>query len=84
MNENPPRHRTTRRKAASRQFLEAVGVNLFILRNNLKLSIDTVASAVSITPQALEAIEKGQYDYDLALLWDLCEYYGVTPVSVVP
>lgn len=55
--------------------LKEIGANLAGLRNARKQTIDTAADAVGITPGVLQSIEDGKLDFELQILFDLCNYY---------
>jgi hypothetical protein len=78
------KRKITRPKYNAHKFLMALGKNLYSLRIGQKKDLDTVASALRITPQLLDEIEKGNHDCDLILFFDLCEYYGVKAGEVFP
>lgn len=67
----------------SKYWLEIVGNNLRHIRNAQKQSLQAVARALKISPGRLGAIEKGEYDMELWLLMELCDYYDVRPADVV-
>lgn len=59
--------------------LKKVGENLRKIRNDRKLTIDTVAIAIQLSPQLLQRLEDGLYpDCKLTTLFDLVDYYGVS------
>ena len=57
--------------------LKVIGTNLRAIRIARKEPIMMVAAAIDISGSCLEAIERGGYDMDLALLFRLCQYYSV-------
>jgi DNA-binding XRE family transcriptional regulator len=59
--------------------LKKVGQNLRGIRSSRGLSIDTVATAVKLSPQLLQQLEDGLYpECRLETIFDLIEYYGVS------
>lgn len=63
----------------SKKFLKAIGSKFYALRTEQHKELDTVAKAVKISPELLKRIEEGKYDMHLDLLFELCEYYKITP-----
>ena len=68
----------TKRRDA-RKFLKAVGTRFHSLRKQHDSELETVAKAVGISPALLLRIERGDYDMYLDLLFELCDYYEITP-----
>lgn len=62
--------------------LKEIGANLAALRNARNENISTVANVVQVAPDVLQSIEDGKLDFQLQILFDLCDYYGaeVQPV----
>lgn len=63
----------------ARKFLKIVGERLHSLRKVQGNEIEIVAKAVGISPALLVRIERGDYDMYLDLLFELCDYYDITP-----
>jgi transcriptional regulator with XRE-family HTH domain len=68
-----------KRTRDSKKFLKAVGARFHSIRKKHKSEIETVAKAVGISPKLLLRIEEGDYDMYIDLLFELCEYYDITP-----
>ena len=68
-----------KRTLDSKKFLKTVGARFHSLRKKHKKEIETVAEAVGISSGLLLRIEKGDYDMYLDLLFELCDYYEITP-----
>lgn len=66
-------------KRDSKKFLKAIGKKLHALRTEQKKELESVAMAIKIRPALLMRIERGDYDMYLDLLFELCEYYDITP-----
>jgi transcriptional regulator with XRE-family HTH domain len=63
--------------------LKRIGSNLAALRKDRNEGIKTVADAVEIAPGVLQSIESGDQDFQVKVLFDLCEYYGAELDSVL-
>ena len=63
----------------ARKFLKIVGERLHSLRKAQGNEIEIVAKALGISPALLARIERGDYDMYLDLLFELCDYYDITP-----
>lgn len=63
----------------ARKFLKTVGTRLYQLRKDQRKELETVAKGVGISPALLARIERGDYDMYLDLLFELCDYYEITP-----
>ena len=64
-------------------YLKKIGTKLWKLRVARKEIPDVVARAVNISPRLLEEIESGRFNFKLAILFQLCEYYKVDPDDIV-
>jgi transcriptional regulator with XRE-family HTH domain len=65
-----------------KKFLETVGVNLYALRTEQDLEIETVAKAVKISSRLLRRIEKGEHNMRIESLSRLCGFYRVAPREI--
>ncbi|MFC0318676.1 MULTISPECIES: helix-turn-helix domain-containing protein [Olivibacter] len=66
-------------KLEQTKIFATIGANLHTVRNAKKKTLEAVASDLNITHPVLSKIENGRYPgLSLALLFTLCEYYGVT------
>jgi hypothetical protein len=63
--------------------LKEIGANLAALRNARNENIPTVANLVQVAPGVLQSIEDGNLDFQLQILFDLCDYYGAELQSVL-
>jgi len=68
-------------ESKSRELLKAIGSKFHSLRRDQKKDIETVAKDLKISLALLMRIERGDYDMYLDLLFELCDYYDVTPHS---
>ena len=68
-----------KRTRNSKKFLKTVGARFHSLRRKQKSEVEAVAKAVGISPKLLLRIEEGDYDMYIDLLFELCEYYDITP-----
>jgi transcriptional regulator with XRE-family HTH domain len=48
-----------------------------------KITLETAAGAFHISVMRLDAIERGEKNYNLSLLVKMCEYYDVSVFDVV-
>jgi DNA-binding XRE family transcriptional regulator len=71
-------------KKAAKKFLKKVGSNLCEIRIARKKAPETVAKAMKISTVLLEKIEKGEYDMDIILFLDFCQYYKISVGDVLP
>jgi transcriptional regulator with XRE-family HTH domain len=62
--------------------LVIIGRNLYTLRKARKESLKTVCGRLHMAPEILSRMEKGQYNFKLERLWELCKYYGVEVVDI--
>lgn len=58
-------------------FFEIVGENLRKARLARKIDLETAARAAGITPENMELLENGLYNFELQKLADLCAYYKI-------
>lgn len=65
------------------KFIKTIGTNLRIIRESKKLDLVTVAKATGIDPDMLDAIERGECNYEIELLPRLCNYYQVFVKDIV-
>lgn len=63
----------------AKKFLRILGERLYSLRKEQGTEIEMVAKAVGVSPALLVRIERGDYDMYLDLLFELCDYYSITP-----
>jgi transcriptional regulator with XRE-family HTH domain len=68
-----------RHKYDKGRFLKAVGHKLYRLRKEKKKEVDAVGKDVRISAALLMRIERGDYDMYLDQLFELCDYYEITP-----
>jgi transcriptional regulator with XRE-family HTH domain len=69
-------------QAMQTQF-QIIGYNLSQLRKSRDETIELVANAVNLQPGVLENIEKGEHDFKLHVLFNLCNYYETNLEDVV-
>lgn len=63
--------------------IKKVGANLKRIRISREIAIDTVATAIKLSPQLLQQLEDGLYpDCKLYIIFDLIAYYGVPAEEV--
>jgi hypothetical protein len=68
---------------AMKSQLKQIGSNLVALRKAKKEDVITVANAVDIAPGVLQGMESGNSDFQVKILFALCEYYGAELGSVL-
>jgi transcriptional regulator with XRE-family HTH domain len=68
---------------AMKSQLNQIGSNLVALRKARNEDVNTVADAVDIAPGVLQSIESGNQDFQVKVLFALCEYYGAELDSVL-
>jgi transcriptional regulator with XRE-family HTH domain len=59
-------------------FFEIVGENLRNARLAKKLDLETAAAAAGLSPDNLELLENGLYNFELQKLVELCAYYKIS------
>lgn len=64
-------------------FVRKISTKLWKIRLARKDLPSTVAKAVNISPELLEKVESGRYNFTLDILFRLCEYYKVDPDEIV-
>jgi transcriptional regulator with XRE-family HTH domain len=79
MSAKTPRHNF--RKLDNR--LKLVGRRLRSIREAKNVSVENASRSLRISASRLQAIEKGEKDYSLALLVRICNYYDVSILDVV-
>jgi transcriptional regulator with XRE-family HTH domain len=60
-----------------------IGRKLKTSRVKKKLTLESAARAFRISVSRLDAIERGEKNYNLSLLVKMCEYYEVSVFEVV-
>jgi transcriptional regulator with XRE-family HTH domain len=60
-----------------------IGRKLKTSRVKKKITLETAARAFRISVIRLDAIERGEKNYNLSLLVKMCEYYNVSVLDVV-
>jgi transcriptional regulator with XRE-family HTH domain len=68
-----------KRTRDSKKFLRTVGRRFHALRKKEESEVESVAKAVGISGRLLLRIEEGDYDMYIDLLFELCDYYKITP-----
>jgi transcriptional regulator with XRE-family HTH domain len=63
--------------------LSKIGRKLKTTRLKKKLTLESAARAFHISVTRLDAIERGEKNYNLSLLVKMCEYYEVSVHDVV-
>jgi transcriptional regulator with XRE-family HTH domain len=63
--------------------MSEIGRKLKALRVEKDITLESAARAFRISVARLDAIERGEKNYNLSLLVKICEYYGVSVVEVV-
>lgn len=63
--------------------LQIIGSTLSQLRKSRDETIELVANAVNLQSSVLENIEKGNHDFKLHVLFNLCNYYETALEDVV-
>jgi transcriptional regulator with XRE-family HTH domain len=71
---------TTQNPAES---LIVIGKRLRAIRNSLNIHEDVAAKSLGISTSRLEGIERGEKNYNLTLLVQMCDYYNVSVLDVV-
>jgi DNA-binding XRE family transcriptional regulator len=72
-----------KRKSVNDEALRSIGRKLLMHRVAQNLTREMAAQAINISPKRLEAIERGETNYNLTLLVKMCEYYNVNILDVV-
>lgn len=68
---------------AMKSQLKLIGSNLTSLRKARNEDIVTVADAVEVAPGLLQSMETGKVDFQVKILFALCDYYGAELASVL-
>lgn len=61
------------------KWMQVIGANLRAIRITKKKELTSVAEAINISPDLLEKIENGQYNWEVRLYARICSYYEVSP-----
>lgn len=64
--------------------LRIIGSKLYALRKARKESLKTVGEAIEMSPRLISKMEKGQHNFFLSHLFNLCHYYHVKLMDVMP
>lgn len=72
-----------RKKIRPQTCLTIIGHKLSALRQSENISLETASQALSMSTTRLRAIELGQKNYSLELLFRICHYYKVSVLEVV-
>lgn len=72
-----------RRDKLDQETLVQAGQRLFRQRDDRNLTLEEVAAAVGITPQALSSAENGKTQNRSDVLLKLCAYYDLDPYKVL-
>lgn len=56
-----------------------IGARLVELRERRKLSANKLAVDLGVSPSTINKIEKGRHQPSIPLLFNICEYLGITP-----
>jgi len=67
----------------SKVYIRKVGGTLQHIRESKDIAIADAAKSIGISSNCLQAVERGERDYSLKLLVEICEYYQVNVQDVV-
>jgi transcriptional regulator with XRE-family HTH domain len=71
-------------QAGSAKMLKSVGKQIKAIRRRQNKSISDVAKKIRVSSARLEKIEEGLINYNLRLLYQICDLYGVQVLHLFP
>ena len=83
MSETPRKPRCSRKHAASLPFRQAVGMNVYMRREDLGMTIEGLASGAGCSKAAVSAVESGRSAPSFGLLEKLAAALAVSPGTLL-